>query len=73
MESKNKMIEYNKTIDSQYGRQTSGYQWGEGRGRGKSRDGGGQLRDQTALSKIIYRDILYSIRNTASIVSLNGM
>ena len=46
--------------------QTSGYQWGEGRGSGKI--GVGDQEVQTLRYKINYNDILYSTGNVASIL-----
>ena len=37
---KNKTSDYNKDTNSQVQRQTSGYQWREGRGKGQDRDRG---------------------------------
>ena len=67
MESKKyiKVVTITKKKQShRYREQTSGYQWGEGRGEGQYRVGG--LRGTNYWYKISYKDILY---NTGNIVT----
>ena len=68
MESKklNKLVNITKkTQTHRYKEQTSGYQWGEGRGEGQYRGRG--VRG-TIMCKITYKDILYNMGNIASIL-----
>ena len=67
MESKKYNILYFVNISKKkqihgYRRQTSGYQWGKGRGRGCHRGRG--LRVQTIRYKISYENILCNIGKT---------
>ena len=64
---------YNKLVNKikkkethRYREQTSGYQWGEGRGRGNIGVRNGKV--QTIRYKITYKDILYNTGNTANIL-----
>ena len=60
----NKLVNTVKEETHRYREQTSGYHWGEERGKGHYRG----LRVQTFWYKISYKGILYNIRNTTNIL-----
>ena len=69
MESKKYNTLVNITKETQihrYREQTSGYQWGEGRGEGQI--GVGDSEVQTIRYKRSYKDILYNTGNIANIL-----
>ena len=69
MESKkyNKLVNITKKkLTHRYREQTSGCQWGAGRGRGNIGDGEWEL--QTIRFKISYKDILYNVGNITHIL-----